>query len=593
VIVEAHLDVSSRWRPRALYALHFLAQATGLTIRVVDECAAGDSLLLLYGDPETLALTRIPPSISGAPRAAILVPATGDGADDAALLAHAASLGGLPGLPGDPPTPIFGTALSRAVAIPLDADADAGAASGDGARRTLLQFDLLANIYVHLSRLEETLAVERDRFGRFPSASSVLSQHGVLRTPVVDRLAALFLELARGHALAAGGALARVAHWPSGEPCAVALTHDVDQSLSWPRQFARDLAAFAGALRSGGGGANGAPRPRDAFSRALRSLSRERRDPLVFSRRVRDYERSEGVPSTWFFLTVPRDSEGRRYNVSSRPFRRFLRELRAHGFEVGLHGSIQSAASAHAMMNERLAIEHALDAPIEGNRQHYLVFSALGSFWDLQEAGILHDSSVGYSDAVGFRAGTSLPFRPFDHARDEHVALFEVPLAMMDVARIKPFDANVPLDALWRELLDRGEALGGLVTILWHPRMFDPETHPAGRAPYESFVKMAKSRALPFLRVADAARWWRAREGVALRACESRASATTLRYSTNEPLERVTIVVERAPASGAAKAEPRISLSGARLVAQRGDAARIHVTLGALRAASDFEIVIE
>lgn len=589
MIVDAHLGVSSRWLPRARYALDFLAQATGLAIRVVEEPAAGDSLLVLYGDPGTLPLTPIPPSLSGAPRAAILIPATGDGADDATLLGLAGTLAGLPGLPGDPRAPVFGPVLSNTIAVPLE-PGEPGAAGGS--RRTLFQFDLLANIFVHLSRLEETLTTERDRFGRFPSASSVLSRHYALHAPIVDRLAALFLEIARREQLAAGGVLARVAHWPAGAPCAVALTHDVDQSLSWPRQLARELAAFGRAMRRGAAPA-GAPGPRATLARALRALARERRDPLLFPRRVRDYERAEGVPSSWFFLTVPRDSEGRRYNVASRPFRRFLRELHAQGFEVGLHGSIQSAASAHAMTNERLMIEYALDAPVEGNRQHYLVFSALGSFWDLREAGILHDSSVGYSDDVGFRAGTSLPYRPFDHARDEQVALFEVPLAMMDVARIKPFDSHVALDPLWRELLDRAELLGGLVTILWHPRMFDPDTHPAGRAPYESFVRMAKSRALPFLRVADAARWWRAREGVVLRACDARPPATVLRYSTNEALERVTIVVEGAGGAGAPGAEPRVAVSGTKLIAQRGDAERLHVTLGPLRPASNFEIVID
>ncbi|MFN0149703.1 MAG: polysaccharide deacetylase family protein [bacterium] len=589
MIVEAILDVSSGWRPRVRYALDFLAQATGIPIRVVDASTASDSILLFYGEPSTIAAAPIPPTISGAPRVAILIPATGDGADDSALLTHAAALSGLPGLPGDPPTPIFGPVLSNAIATPLATDKPT---NDDRARRTLLQFDLIANIFVHLSRLEETIAHERDRFGRFPSASSVLAQHRALHTPVVDRLAALFLELVRREQLAAGGALARIAHWPSGEPCAVALTHDVDQSLSWPRQFARGLAAVARALPRGGG-ANGAPSRRTAFARALRSLSRERRDPLLFSRRVRDYERAEGVSSSWFFLTVPSDSEGRRYNVESRAFRRFLRELHAQGFEVGLHGSIQSAASAHAMTNERRMIEHVLGARVESNRQHYLVFSASGSFWDLREAGIQYDSSIGYSDATGFRAGTSLPFRPFDHARDEAVALLEVPLAMMDVARIQPADASVALDPLWRELLDRSAVLGGLVTILWHPRMFDSDTHPAGRAPYESFVRMAKARALPFLRVTDAARWWRAREGVAFHACETRAGATTLRYSTNEALERLTIVVDRAPTGDGARVEPNVSVRGGNLVARSGNASRLAITLGGLRAASDFEVVID
>jgi hypothetical protein len=381
---------------------------------------------------------------------------------------------------------------------------------------------------------------------------------------------------------------------------------------------------------------------RQAFATTLRHLSRKNRDPLLFPKRVRDYERGQRVRSSWFFLTVPRDSEGRRYNVSSRPFRKFLRELRTQGFEVGLHGSIQSAGNAHEMENERRTIEHVLGERIEGNRQHYLVFSAGGTFWDLQEAGIRHDSSVGYSDVVGFRAGTSLPFHPYDHARDERIEMMEIPLGVMDVAHIRPNDPRVSLDTLWADLFERCDAIGGLVTVLWHPRMFDSETHPAGRAPYESLVRMAKARALPFLRVHDIARWWRAREGVTLASYGRRSGALSLRYSVKEPLERLTISVsrpalardlERADTAAAtptahvvaqskgedamkpgrirlAESEiydsaprpaPRVShplerkvtVNGANVITRHGDAREDHVTIGPLRAASEFEIILE
>jgi hypothetical protein len=665
VIVEAQLDVSPRWKARARYALDFLAQATGVTMRCVDAFSPGESILLLYAGRDVLHHVVIPPRPDGrAARSVLLVPALlddrardsersarADGDDarassdavDAALLMRGGTLHGLPGLPTDPSAPIFGPLLTgETTAEPTSLDASTSLAAmaerADGVRRRLFTFDFLANVFLHVSRLEEMHSTDRDRFGRFTSGSSILSQHGALQTPVVDRLAAFLLDVLREEQAAARGVLARVAQWPGGEPCAVALTHDVDQSVSWPRQLTRDLDA----LIRGAHAKEPQQSARKALATTLRHLSRKNRDPLLFPKRVRDYERDQRVPSSWFFLTVTRDSEGRRYNVSSRPFRAFLRELRAQGFEVGLHGSIQSAGNAHDMENERRTIEHVVGERIEGNRQHYLVFSAGGTFWDLYEAGIRHDSSVGYSDAVGFRAGTSLPFHPYDHARDERIEMMEIPLSVMDVARIQPRDERVSLDALWTELFERCAAIGGLVTVLWHPRMFDPETHPAGREPFEALVRMAKARGLPFLRVHDIARWWRAREGVTLVSYGMRGGALSLGYSVTEPVERLTISVSRTARAGGvdraddaaaaptaqiiaqarrgnattpvrirlaetdpSDATPRpaprrshapdrsVTVHGANIITQRGDAREQHITIGPLRAASEFEIILE
>lgn len=599
MIVEAQLDVSPRWKARARYALDFLAQATGVTIRCVDAFSPGESILLLYAGRDALHHVAIPPRPDGrAARTVLLVPAllddraTSFDAVDAALLTRGGTLCGLPGLPNDPSAPIFGPLLTgetppELTSLDPSSSTAVMAEGADGVRRRLFAFDLLANVFLHLSRLEELHSTDRDRFGRFTSGSSILSQHGALQTPVVDRFAAFLLDVLREEQAAARGVLARVAQWPGGEPCAVALTHDVDQSVSWPRQLARDLDALVRGARA----KETQQSARKPFATTLRHLSRKNRDPLLFPKRVRDYERDQRVPSSWFFLTVTRDSEGRRYNVSSRPFRAFLRELRAQDFEVGLHGSIQSAGNAHDMENERRTIEHVVGERIEGNRQHYLVFSAGGTFWDLHEAGIRHDSSVGYSDAVGFRAGTSLPFHPYDHARDERIEMMEIPLGVMDVARINPGDQRVSLDALWTELFERCAAIGGLVTVLWHPRMFDPETHPAGREPFEALVRMAKARGLPFLRVHDIARWWRAREGVMLLSYGMRGGALSLRYSVTEPVERLTISVSRTALAGGV--DRTVTVRGANLITKRGDAREEHITLGPLRAASEFEILLE
>jgi hypothetical protein len=558
----------------------------------------GDSVLFLYAPAEEIASAELPEA-DEIRRLAILVPAFAAEASDAALVEHAGSLVGAPGLPGDPPVPIFGRPASWLPVGPreaidsverIGAFAATGAAGATalarvvafGVRRLVFGFDLLANVFLHLSRLEETLTAERDRdrFGRFPSGRTILARDGALRCPPADRLAAHLAALIVRESAHPCGFVARRALWPGGETSAILLSHDVDQSVSWPRRLARDVGDVARAL--------GRVRPRAAAAaavRAARHLAPAQRDPALFPRAVHAFERREKVRSSWYFLAVPSDAEGRRYRVASAPFARLLREIAAAGGEIGLHGSIQASRDAAAMGAERALLERVLGAAVAGNRQHYLTLFAPQSFRDLASAGLSHDSSVGYSDAAGFRAGTSLPFLPYDVPREATVDLLEIPLAVMDVALIKPGDPSIDLDPLWRELLDRQAAIGGLLTVLWHPRMFDAETHPAGRAPYEALVRAGRERALPFVTSGAVAAWWRAREGIALVGHETVGRETALRYETAAALDRATIVL-----GYRAETWVRTEARGVDFVERSGTAIAPRVTIGGVRAGGTFEV---
>lgn len=538
-------------------------------------------MLLAYAPPREIARIGVPRGPER-PRLAVLVPAFAAESSDDALLRFAEgsapmrALAGAPGLAGDSPVPLFG-ALEGA--SPPFARAEE-----DGVRRLLLRFDLLANVFLHLSRLEEALApaAARDRFGRFPSSASVLAQHGLLRSAPVDRFAAWFADtIAREHP-DPDALLARRALWPGGEPSAILLSHDVDQSVSWPRRLARDLAGVGRALAG-----ERDPGFAEAVARTARHLAPANRDPACFPRALHAYERGEGLASSWFFLTVPSDSEGRRYRVASPPFPRLLREIAAGGSEVGLHGSIQAARDAGAMEAERRALEAVLGQAVNANRQHYLVIAGPTTFRDLATAGLRVDSSIGYSDVVGFRAGTSLPFRPYDLAREAPIDLLEIPLGVMDVALIQPGQRQADLGPLWTEILDRQAIVGGLLVVLWHPRMFDPETHPAGRAPYEALVRAGRARRLPFVTAGGVAQWWRAREGLRLAA----ASRTTFRYESAERLERATIVISRA--GGAGTPPLRAEVRGAEVAGSEQVGSVLRLGLAAIRPGESFEIRVE
>src|SRR5438477_259215 len=88
-----------------------------------------------------------------------------------------------------------------------------------------------------------------------------------------------------------------------------------------------------------------------------------------------------------------------------------------------------------------------------------------------------YDTTLGFPDAVGFRAGIARPFRPWDFATDAPADILEIPLAAMDATLAE--ERYLGLSAKRAEprltaLLDWAASNGGAFAILWHPDRFDP-----------------------------------------------------------------------------------------------------------------------
>jgi len=83
---------------------------------------------------------------------------------------------------------------------------------------------------------------------------------------------------------------------------------------------------------------------------------------------------------------------------------------------------------------------------------------------------------VGFSDHIGFRAGTCVPYRPWSLELNREINLLEIPLLAMDVTlayymRLAPEESV----ALLLQCAERCRIVGGVFTLLWHNRsLLDP-----------------------------------------------------------------------------------------------------------------------
>jgi hypothetical protein len=365
-----------------------------------------------------------------------------------------------------------------------------------------------------LLRFEEYERTTRDRWGCWDHTFSE-SGHRI-ELPEIDRwVAARRAELGRNSDL--------VPLWPDRRPFAICLTHDVDivSGKLTPKQVARTArAAFA---PDGRRSPLRVARPAVRAARALRTGIVRAPSLTATVERSVAMEAKRDLTASYFF-TVPPAGSWTRWDCVYAPEDRctfrgeeqrigdVMRTLRMEGFDVGLHGSYESARTPGVLERERARLETAVGAPVETTRQHFLHWDVRWTQRLQEQAGLRADSSLGFNRTVGFRAGTSLPFRQFDVAADRALDVVEVPLVVQDAALLGPIAVR-PRKHDVGEAVDRvlGEvaAASGLLTCVFHP---DKLAHPDWLSLYEWTLDRAVESGAWVTSVAGIDAWWRERE---------------------------------------------------------------------------------
>ena len=148
-----------------------------------------------------------------------------------------------------------------------------------------------------------------------------------------------------------------------------------------------------------------------------------------------------------------------------------LRRIASAGSEVGVHG-LDAWMDAEQACREREKISRATGKNATGVRMHWLYFDE-NSPAALERAGFSYDSTVGYNETVGYRAGTLQAYRPLGASH-----LLELPLHIMDTALFSSGTLNLSeaeAEELVRNFSNDAERFGGALTINWHDRSIAAE----------------------------------------------------------------------------------------------------------------------
>lgn len=233
---------------------------------------------------------------------------------------------------------------------------------------------------------------------------------------------------------------------------------------------------------------------------------------------VRYIKLEKGFPSTFFAIPF-RNSRGQTHCGQLAPKRRAcryrltditeeLRELMAGGCEIGLHG-IDAWRDIGRGSEEMAAIRQISRTEKIGVRMHWLYFDT-HSAATLEAGGADYDSTVGYNETIGYRAGTAQAYKPLETKQ-----LLELPMQIMDTALFYPSYLNLTSKQArncigW--LLDHAQQSGGCVTVNWHDRSIAAERQ-WGEF-YVNLVEEMEKRGAWFASASQAVAWFRMRRSV-------------------------------------------------------------------------------
>ena len=137
--------------------------------------------------------------------------------------------------------------------------------------------------------------------------------------------------------------------------------------------------------------------------------------------------------------------------------------------EIGIHPSYQTNNQEDKLKTEINRLEKIINQPIKKSRQHFIKLSFPHTYQQLLINKISEDYTMGFPHQLGFRAGTSTPYKWFDVSTNEQTLLTINPFVAMDVT-LKNYLKLTPQQALEeiKQLKQTIKAVNGTFITLFH-----------------------------------------------------------------------------------------------------------------------------
>ncbi|MBM3920375.1 MAG: hypothetical protein FJ347_04015 [Sphingomonadales bacterium] len=265
------------------------------------------------------------------------------------------------------------------------------------------EYDLLAMVFWCLTRYEEYQTFTPDQHGRFPASASLLHKLEVLEEPVCD--------IAINNQFAQWGLSAK-------KEFRIIPTLDIDIAFAF---------AGRGLLRALGA----ALKTPFSLPQRLKSIADPITDPNYSFPYIQTSLKNHPEARLFWHCGAKSNIYDKQVRLSYRPLTEAIQNLDKH-ISCGLHPSFAASGNAEILLQEKQYLENTLNREVTDSRMHYILLSMPHTYRMLRHCGIKDDYSMGYPDAIGFRAGTAYSFAWYNLIEEQATNLHIYPFCIME-----------------------------------------------------------------------------------------------------------------------------------------------------------------
>lgn len=325
---------------------------------------------------------------------------------------------------------------------------------------TELPFDIFVASFFLITRYEEYTCsrFEFDMHSRFNSSLSIASQHNFLHLPIVDMWAYRLMDVfkAKGYSLTV-----------KSRKFSQIVTLDLDSAYAFKgKGVARTVLSGFNSLLAG---------RKPNFIKRFKVLAGITTDPFdIYDSLFRLLP--ESPRTIWFVHAGKWGKYDKPIPIKSSLMKSIVNRL-GEKFRVGIHPSYSSYLNEQKARAELSDLVNVLDQSVSCSRQHYLRIHIPRTYRMLVKMGITEDYSMGYSNTVGFRAGTCTPFVFYDLIMEQTLNLKVVPFQVMDSALISSQKSAEQSQVIIRQLIDAVKQVDGTFVSVWHANYLSGYEH--------------------------------------------------------------------------------------------------------------------
>ncbi|WP_298514409.1 polysaccharide deacetylase family protein [uncultured Kordia sp.] len=285
--------------------------------------------------------------------------------------------------------------------------------------KSSIPYDIFAASFYMLSRYEEYLPYVKDEHGRYTAEESLAFKNNFLTIPVVDIWAYKFLEII-------------LERFPDVVPEKREFVYK--PIINVPVAYAYKK---RGILRTLGGFATDIVRFK--FSRFIERfavLLGMRDDPFDNFEEFIALHKTYQAKAYYFFQIGDYATNDHNISIYKNVFVRLIKNVADYS-KVGLLSSYASFSEVDKLKIEKKRLTTTVNKPVKRVRQHFNMLSVPQFYRALINLEFSEDYSMGYRDAIGFRAGTCSPFYFYDIGMEIQTPLKVNPFCMQYTGAIE------------------------------------------------------------------------------------------------------------------------------------------------------------